>query len=176
MKARGGTAVLNEWFCGATGLESDTLAACQLSAVSGAAAKLRIAANLWGSTAIFKRDVQRLAQRAPCGQRQSGFSPDPKAEGPSIAVLRRVRRNFHAVAVSHITSTRRTTTPAQPFCPHRVFCFCAVMTLPGPTGYPPRSATERVPVFHLAAQTPAGFGAAAGMLKGGRGASPWRSA
>jgi hypothetical protein len=36
---------------------------------------------------VFKRDVQRLAQRAPCGQRQSGFSPDPRAEGPCLEAI-----------------------------------------------------------------------------------------
>jgi hypothetical protein len=34
-----------------------------------------------GASRRLKRDVHRLAQRAPCGQRQIGFTPDPSAEG-----------------------------------------------------------------------------------------------
>jgi len=34
-----------------------------------------------GASRHLKRDVHRLAQRAPCGQRQEGFTPDPKPKG-----------------------------------------------------------------------------------------------
>jgi hypothetical protein len=80
-----------------------------------------------GASGHLKRAVRRRARRAPCGQRQIGFTPDPSAEGHPPSVT----GPFPQME----TRDPSTVEPAPPGCPCRAACRCGPpRPRPGRTG------------------------------------------